>query len=101
MEFGKPEWLNALYLTPVLIVLFMYGANRRRTELAQFTGAVMRDPLAPGRSWRKMLLKTAFKVAGFVFLVLALAAPRFRWRWPIAIWRCSKAWAAWWCSTSF
>jgi Ca-activated chloride channel family protein len=77
MEFADPKWLNALCLVPVLAVWLVYGGRRRKRELALFTGGELGDPLSPGRSWRKGLLKSSLKIAGFVLLALAMARPQF------------------------
>lgn len=77
MEFGSPKWLNALALIPLMALLLVYGARQRRRELIRFTGARMSDPLAPGRSWRKGLLKALLRLGAFTLLVLALARPQF------------------------
>jgi Ca-activated chloride channel family protein len=77
MSFAHPGWLNALFAIPVLAVLFLVGAKRRRTELAQFTGERLSAALAPGHSWRKGLAKAALRTAGYSLVVLALAGPQF------------------------
>ncbi len=77
MSFAHPEWLNALYLTPVLVALFVYGARRRKQTLTAFTGPRLSESLSPGRSWRKGLLKTTLRVGGVVLLILGLAGPQF------------------------
>jgi Ca-activated chloride channel family protein len=77
MSFAHPEWLNALFAVPVLAVLFLVGAKRRRTALAEFTGEKLSASLAPGRSWRKGLAKAALRTAGYALIVAALAGPQF------------------------
>ncbi len=77
MEFGQPQYLKALFLLPLLVMLFVYGAKQRQTELARFAGIGMSDRLAPGRSWRKNMLKTTLKTLGVALLILAIARPQF------------------------
>jgi Ca-activated chloride channel family protein len=77
MEFGQPQYLKALFLLPLLVMLFFYGAKQREKELWRFAGSRMSDRLAPGRSWRKSMLKTTLKTIGFALLVLAIARPQF------------------------
>jgi Ca-activated chloride channel family protein len=62
---------------PALAVALIYTDRRKREELARFTGPYLSDALAPGRSWRKNLLKGSLKTAGLALLILALAGPRF------------------------
>jgi len=76
MEFANPIWLNGLFAVPVLVVLLLWGAGRRRREALQFTGTPLGGALAPGRSWRKDLLKTLLKAGTLALLVLALARPQ-------------------------
>jgi Ca-activated chloride channel family protein len=77
MDFASPKWLNLLYVLPLLVLMLVYGARRRARELEVFTGPSLGEPLAPGRSWRKSLLKSVLRIGGFVLLVLALARPQF------------------------
>ncbi len=77
MEFSHPEVLHVLYILPLFGVLFIYGARKRREELLSFTGERFADALAPGRSWRRALLKSVLKILGIALLLIALAGPRF------------------------
>ena len=77
MDFGKPEYLNALWAVPMLVMLFFYGAKQRKRELISFAGSGMADRLAPGGSWRKNLLKSTLKTAGLALLIIAMARPQF------------------------
>lgn len=77
MSFARIEWLNALFLIPLLAVLFLVGARRRRKALVDFSGERLAESLAPGRSWRKGLFKAALRTGAFALLVLALAGPQF------------------------
>ncbi len=76
MEFGSPYVLNALYVTPLVALLFFHGSRQREKELRRFAGTQLYDRLAPGRSWRKNLLKSTLKTLGVVLLILALARPQ-------------------------
>ena len=77
MEFANPNWLYALIAAPVLMVLLFWGAHRRQAASLMFTGGLLNPALAPGRSWRKDLLKVVLKFGTFCLLVLALARPQF------------------------
>jgi Ca-activated chloride channel family protein len=77
MEFGQPQYLKALFLLPLLVMLFVYGAKQRQKELVHFAGSRMSERLAPGRSWRKTMLKTTLQTLGLALLVLAIARPQF------------------------
>jgi len=77
MAFSNPNILWGLLAVPVLVVALIHGDRRRRYAMARFVGPALTDALAPGRSWRKNLLKGSLKTVGLALLVLALAGPRF------------------------
>ena len=77
MEFANPNMLWGLLAVPVLVITLVYDHRRRREDLEKFTGPHLAEALAPGRSWRKNLLKGFLKSAGFALLLIALAGPRF------------------------
>ncbi|MCK5619363.1 MAG: VWA domain-containing protein, partial [Candidatus Krumholzibacteria bacterium] len=77
MEFANPNVLWGLLAVPVLVMTLVYDNRRRREDLEKFTGPDLAEALAPGRSWRKNLLKGFLKTTGFALLLIALAGPRF------------------------
>lgn len=77
MEFARPSILYALFALPLVAVALLYGARQRRRELARFTGVLFSETLAPGRSWRRGLLKGTLLMAALACAVVALAGPRF------------------------
>jgi Ca-activated chloride channel family protein len=66
-----------LVAVPLLVLVLVFGEKRRRDDLASFTGPYLAEALAPGRSWRKNLLKGFFKVAALALMIVGLAGPRF------------------------
>lgn len=77
MEFAIPQMLNALYALPLVVLLLAWGARQRAAALGRFAGPGMAEVLAPGRSWRRVLLKSILKTAALALLVLAAARPQF------------------------
>lgn len=77
MVFANPQYLNGLYVVPLLVVLFFYGSRQRDRGLLRFSTSSMSARLAPGRSWRKNLLKSMLKTLGITLLILAMARPQF------------------------
>jgi Ca-activated chloride channel family protein len=77
MEFGHPQVLNGLYALPLAVLLFAYGARQRAAVLRRFTGERMTEALAPGRSWRRNLLKATLKTTALALLIVAAARPQF------------------------
>lgn len=76
MHFGTPQILNALFVMPLVVMLFFYGARQRDRELTRFTGP-LGTMLAPGHSWRKNMFKSTLKTLGVALIVIALARPQF------------------------
>lgn len=77
MEFARPFLLYALFILPFVAAALLYGARQRRRELARFTGEQFAETLAPGRSWRRGLLKGILVTAALACGIMALAGPRF------------------------
>ena len=81
MQFGKPILLWGLVLGPGLALFLAWAFRARRRSLAQFVAAPLGDRLTrsvrPGaRRWKAGLL-----IGGIVFVVLALAQPRWGFEW--------------------
>lgn len=77
MDFVSPKFLYALFAVPALVVMLVHADKRKQAELEKFVGGHLGDSLAPGRSWRKNLLKGALKTGGLALLIFAVAGPRF------------------------
>ncbi|MBI4720151.1 MAG: VWA domain-containing protein [Chitinivibrionia bacterium] len=77
MEFARPHMLYALALVPLCAFLLLYGARKRRKNLADVTGGRLLEMLAPGASWRRELLKGMLGIASLACIIAALAVPRF------------------------
>ncbi len=76
MEFARPDILYALFLIPLLVLLLMKTAGKRRSELLLFAGGNLMDGLSPGRSWRRGLLKNLLLSLAGAVMVVAIAGPR-------------------------
>ena len=77
MEFVRPSILYALFGLPIVAAVLLYSARQRRRELVRFTGDLFLEMLAPGRSWRRGLLKGVLLTAALACTVVALAGPQF------------------------
>jgi Ca-activated chloride channel family protein len=77
IEFARPMWLWGLAGIPVVALLLLVAARRRRGALGAFVGPELQDALAPGFSWRRRLAKGALRLFALAMLILALATPRF------------------------
>ena len=77
IEFARPIWLWALAGIPVVAVLLLVAARRRRGALGSFVGAELEDALAPGFSWRRQLARGVMRVLALAMVICAIAGPRF------------------------
>ncbi|MCA9686902.1 MAG: BatA domain-containing protein, partial [Myxococcales bacterium] len=78
---GDPQMLWALWLVPVVAVLLLWSARRRRRGLAAFADAGMLPRLVTGRSPAREALKAILILVGLAAMVLALARPRWGFTW--------------------
>jgi Ca-activated chloride channel family protein len=76
-RFASPEWLLALLLIPTLVLVFWFGARRRKGLLARFGDLLLVQKLTDSLNTRARLLKALLVVAAVGFLVLAQARPQF------------------------
>lgn len=81
MKFFRVEMLFFIWAVPLLLVMIVYGLRRRREILTRFSSVHGLKIIAPdaigGRRWVKgsLLLTAVF------FTALALAGPRYGYRW--------------------
>jgi len=77
MSFGAEKYLWLLFLLPVLLLFLIYAYRRRAVLSRRFIDAGLLDRLVLGKSTGRRVLKTALIVLTALFLVLALAMPRW------------------------
>jgi Ca-activated chloride channel family protein len=75
-RFAHPEYLHALYLIPILILLFWVYRKRRRRMLESFSERRMHNILIPSFSGFKNILKFGLILLSLMFLILAAANPQ-------------------------
>jgi len=75
-RFAHPEYLNLLYLIPVLIVVFWYLGRYRMKLLQHFADKELHETLLPTDSNFKRWLKFVVVLLAIVCLVLAAANPQ-------------------------
>jgi Ca-activated chloride channel family protein len=76
-----PTSLAALALVPGLIAFFLWAGRRRREALAAFVAAALLPAVAPDVDPRRRLLRAVMLTAAVLLLVVALAGPRWGFRW--------------------
>ena len=75
MTFGAPDRLLLLWLAPLVAVLLVRAARRRRLDTLTFAEEVMADRLFPPATRRTGWFRILATTAGIALVVLALARP--------------------------
>ncbi|MDP4173327.1 MAG: VWA domain-containing protein [Bacteroidota bacterium] len=75
-RFAHKEFLQALYLLPLIIFFFWWVFNNQKKLLAKFSEAKLLKVLAPEKSRAKYILKSSIFVFTLLLLILALANPQ-------------------------
>ncbi len=76
IKFAHPEYLYALAILPVLIVLFWLARRWRLNAMKRYGNIALLDLLTPNASRKKPLLKFFLAFTAFAFLILAIANPQ-------------------------
>ena len=81
MTFFRTEMLFFIWAMPVLFLVVVYGMRRRREIMRCFSSAHGLDVIAPdsvgGRRW----VKTSLLMGTVLFTAVALAGPKYGYRW--------------------
>ncbi|NOX17416.1 MAG: VWA domain-containing protein [Chlorobi bacterium] len=75
-RFAHIEYLNALYLLPVLVLLYWYLWRKQKKRLNEFAKPAMHRILFPLKSRVKPLVKFGILMFAYVLLVFAIANPQ-------------------------
>lgn len=75
-RFAHSEYLYALYLLPLLILLFWYTTRTKNKILGNTISEKMQELLIPGKSKVKVIVKFVLWCLAFISLVVALANPQ-------------------------
>lgn len=76
LRFAHTEYLNALYLIPLLLVLFWFTFKREKKLLGVFADSKLHKVLLPYRSTGKNMLKFALTILAIALVILSLANPQ-------------------------
>ncbi len=77
MHFARVEYLNLLWLAPVLVLFFYWSLRNRRKKLECFVSPSLASRLSPDFSRRKAAVRALLLFGFFVFALLALARPQW------------------------
>ncbi|MGE5806359.1 MAG: vWA domain-containing protein [Ignavibacteria bacterium] len=75
-RFAHPEYLNALYLVPVFILIFWFISRNRNKILVRFADKKLHGVLLPFLSRGKNILKFSMFILSLVLLIIAAANPQ-------------------------
>ncbi|GAB4295845.1 MAG: VWA domain-containing protein [Ignavibacteriaceae bacterium] len=75
-RFAHPEYLYALYLVPLFIILFWFTYKRRKILIKRFVSESLQDVLLPDFSRMKTVLKFILYLGAIVLIILAAANPQ-------------------------
>ena len=76
-QFSHPEYLYALFLIPLFVMLFVWGVHVRRKRLQRFGDTELVSRLMPDASTRKPVLKFVLLMIACAFAVVGVAGPKF------------------------
>lgn len=75
-RFANPEYLNALYLVPVLVLIFWFLLKRRKKAMENFADKSLHDKIIPSNSNFKKVTKFVIFILAVVMLIFAAANPQ-------------------------
>lgn len=75
-RFAHSEYLYALYLIPIIIVLIWYSVRKQNQLLEKFANTKLHKILFPLRSSAKVFFKNGLIILSVILLILALANPQ-------------------------
>ena len=81
MQFGEPLYLYLIFLIPLLIGFMIWAEKKRKALSAQFVDASLLSRLVSPKVMEQRRTKTKLLIGGLVFLILALAQPRWGFQW--------------------
>ena len=76
IRFAHSEYLYALYLLPVLIIIFLITQRKQTKQLLDFAGSKLHKVLLPFRSSFKVILKFGMTVFAMLLIIIAIANPQ-------------------------
>ena len=81
MRFGEPFYLYLILLIPLLIAFMIWADKKRKALSARFVNATLLSRLVCSEVSNQRRTKAKFLLWGLVFVVLALAQPRWGFQW--------------------
>jgi Ca-activated chloride channel family protein len=76
IRFAHSEYLYALYLLPLLVIIFILTQRKQTKQLLGFAGSKLHRVLLPFRSRFKAILKFGMTLFAMLLIVIAIANPQ-------------------------
>lgn len=76
-RFGNPEFLIALVLIPILIILYIIFRNKRKKAIREFGNPELLEPLMPNVSTARQSWKFTILMLALAFMIVGIARPQF------------------------
>jgi len=76
-RFGNPEYLTALVLIPILIILYIIFRIKRKKAIQEFGNPELLEPLMPNASSARLSWKFSIILLSLIFLIIGIARPQF------------------------
>ena len=81
MTFFRTEMLFFIWVVPVLFLVIVYGLRRRREIMHRFSSAHGLDVIAPDTVGSRRWVKASLLMGTVLFTAVALAGPKYGYRW--------------------
>ncbi len=81
MSFFRVEMLFFIWVVPLLVLMIVYGMRRRRGILHRFSSMHGLAAIVPESAERRRWIKAALLATTVLFIALALAGPKYGFRW--------------------
>ncbi|MFA9390845.1 MAG: VWA domain-containing protein [Prolixibacteraceae bacterium] len=76
-RFGNPEYLIALVLLPLLLILYIIFHHKRKKAISEFGNPDLLEPLMPNASVSRQNWKFIILLTALAFLIIGIARPQF------------------------
>ena len=81
MTFFRTEMLFFIWVVPVLFLVIVYGLRRRREIMHRFSSSHGLDVIAPDTVGSRRWVKASLLMGTVLFTAVALAGPKYGYRW--------------------
>ncbi len=76
LRFAEIDYLNLLYVIPILVFVFWYTLRKTNQSLLEFSNKIMHNVLFPLRSRAKQIVKFSITMFAVVLVIVGLSNPQ-------------------------